>query len=612
MVLVPINVEPGLYTETTDRTNLNRWKDGLNVRFFKGLPEKIDGWTKILNTQFLGLCRSITAWTSLTFARYIGFGTHLKLYLTDTQNYYDITPLRASGNLPVNPFTTVNHSNVVAVHSPGHGFTAPGDFVHFANAAAFNGVNPNGQWTVNQVIDNNNFNFLYIGAAMGSGTGGGNAPVTYQYEIPIGLADSIVGTGWGTGTWGSGTWGTPRTLSSLQSARIWSLANWGEDLLASPIDCPIYVWVASLGTDMRATLITQAPPTNRRILVSGQARIAISFGSNDGMNPDPMLIRWSDSEDYTDWTPSPTNLAGDTQLDKGSQIITGVHTRNEIAVFTDTSLYRMYLTGDDLVFGFQDQGDVPRLVSPNAAVDIDGTIYAWCHGGFIKYDGQVSALPCDVYSRTVSNFTDMQAAKIYGARNKDKNEIIWFFPSEGSNEVDSCVGFNYVDGNWWLGNVVRTAWYDTTEYFDAPFGAGTNGYLYQHESGVDADGAPLSYFLKSFDLEVSAGDVALTRFRKGQEQAGPGEIVMKVNRTFIDTQRLAGTHQITLTGVKYPADVGTADQQVKGPFNFAPHQKRVDAHIRARQISLELSSSGLGADIRIGGFRFDARGMGSR
>lgn len=598
--LISFDMQPGIFSESSGRADVNRWKDGNNVRFFEGYAEKFGGGVKQIATTFLGVCRAMLAWTTLTFSRYIALGTSSRLYLTDLVGYYDITPVRESGNL-TNPFTTTNGSVSVSVADTDHGNNT-GDTVIFSGATAVGGLTLNGEYVITAVPSDDTYLISAATPATSGATGGGT--VAYKYLIYAGNVDSLAQAGWGIGSWGLGTWGNGIKSTRLQIARIWSLANWGEDLLASPVDGPIYVWTASSGTNARATLIAAAPIKNRVVLVSPQIRIAISLGSHDGTSPDPMLIRWSDSEDYTDWTPTVSNLAGDKRLDKGSEIIGARLTRNGIAIFTDQTVYSMTLSGDNLVFSFDDAGDAVGLASPNAAVDVDGTMYAFGRGQFFTYDGQLTLLPCDVYSKVFGDLNVMQAAKIYCARNKSKNEVIWFFPSAASQECDRCVGFNHVEKTWWLGTLARTAWLDETPFGQQPYAVSPTGQLYVQETGVDDGDVALPYSLESYDLEIGAFNSSLT----GNGQ-GPGEIVFQINSLIPDFKRIAGRHYAKLTGYKYPNDQHPLTRPGRP---FYPGKPKIDGHLRARQISMMLYSTALGTDFRLGQWRADIAKLGKR
>lgn len=613
MELLPsLTLQPGVYTEGADRDVIGRWKLASNVRFFKGNPEKIGGWVKQIATPFAGVCRAMLAWTTLTFSRFCALGTSSKLYLTDSTSFFDITPLDSSGTLGTNPFTTTTGSTVVSVADTAHD-RQTGDYVHFSGATNVGGVVMNGEFIVTTVVDDDHYQFD-AGTAASSGATGGGASVAYQYEIHVGLVDSIFGSGWGMGTWGSGTWGTPRVSGRLQLARIWSLTNWGEDLLASPINMPIYVWTASSGTNARAVLISEAPAQNRRILVSAQLRVLISLGSHDGTDPDPMLIRWSDSEDYTNWTPDITNLAGDQRLDDGNEIIAALLSRNEIVVITDTTVWSMTLTGDDLVFAFDSKGQTAGLIGPNGAVDVNGTVYCMGRDQFYTYDGQVKELPCDVYSKVFGdpdnpglNYT--QAAKVFAVWNPIKAEVIWFYPGPASQEVDRCVGISTTDSTWWLGTMDRTAWISRHPFSDqirVPLGTAVTpagNFLYDQETGVDADGAPLPYFAQSYDAELTSSSNVLTGVVTGQ-----GQNVYRIKRIIPNFIRLAGQHFAQITGRKWPNDPPI----VRAMVPFGPQVRHIDSHLRARQISVMIGSNALGADISIGGWRVDENRGGFR
>jgi hypothetical protein len=612
MSLLPIAINPGIYSEASPRTAVGRFKNGSNVRFFKSNPEKLGGWVKYIATSMLGICRSLLSWQTLSFQDILALGTNLKLYLSDSVSFFDITPIAESGTLGTDPFSTTDGSAEVTVTDTGHGRSV-GDFVNFTGADTVGGLDMNAGWVIDTVPDDDTYTFIHDSEATATETGGGDA-VDYAYEITTGPQDSILGTGWGAGGWGSGTWGTARVSQFLTIARIWSLVNWGEDLVASPVDREIYIWQASGGTDTRATLISEAPSQNRRVILSPQLRILVSCGSHDGTNPDPMLIRWSDSEDYTDWTPSPTNAAGDKRLDNGSQIITALLSRDEIVVITDTTVYSMTLSGDNLIFNFADKGQVASLTGPNAACDVNGVVYAMGRGTFWTYDGSVKILPCDVQSKIFENINIVQAAKCVVGRNKSKNEILIFWPSKNAQEVDKVAGFNYEDGTWWVGDDPWnfTALLDQNVFGDVPMAAkpsGNNSYLCQTEVGHDADVDPLPYFLETYDMEIPASSSVLTG-----ASTGSGEIIERFARFFPDyayrdgAPVIIGNHKFSVKARKYPV----GQQMVKGPKSFNVSTLRLDMHMRARQIALRWEGNELGNDISLGQWRVDGSPAGRR
>ena len=94
MPLTKLQFKPGINRETTSYSNEGGWFDVDKVRFRFGFPEKIGGWSKYSSTAFLGTCRALHPWSALDGTSFIGVGTHLKYYILEGTQYYDITPIR--------------------------------------------------------------------------------------------------------------------------------------------------------------------------------------------------------------------------------------------------------------------------------------------------------------------------------------------------------------------------------------------------------------------------------------------------------------------------------------------------------------------------------------
>ena len=86
---------------------------------------------------------------------------------------------------------------------------------------------------------------------------------------------------------------------------------------------------------------SDVPTQQSCLLVSDSSRFVFAFGATElgSSTFNPMLIRWSDQGDPVNWTPSATVQAGYTYLSHGSEIITSMQARQEILVWTDSSLY---------------------------------------------------------------------------------------------------------------------------------------------------------------------------------------------------------------------------------------------------------------------------------
>ena len=117
MPLQKIQFAPGVDKEGTEYTADSGWFDSDKIRFRKGRPEKIGGWTKFNTTAFLGVCRSIFAWASLEAIKYVGLGTNLKFYVMEGISPNDITPLRETTSAGDVTFSATNGSSTCLLYT---------------------------------------------------------------------------------------------------------------------------------------------------------------------------------------------------------------------------------------------------------------------------------------------------------------------------------------------------------------------------------------------------------------------------------------------------------------------------------------------------------------
>ena len=261
----------------------------------------------------------------------------------------------------------------------------------------------------------------------------------------------------------------------------------------------------------------------------------IVFGAEIGGAIDPMLVRFSDVENYGVFTATATNSAGSFRLTGGSEIMTALASSGEILIWTDTVLWAMRFSGLPYVYGFFQQGTACGAISPNAVQVLPSRAVWMGLREFFQYSGQVTTLPCDVWDDVFRNLNQQQRAKVHCGRNTAFNEVTWFYPSAASIENDRYVTWNYVDNLWTTGTLSRTAWLDA-EVLSTPFGTAA-GQLFAHESGTNADGQPLPAFIESGLLDM-----------------GSGQDMMTIGQMTPDFRNLAGSVQITLKGQAFPAD----------------------------------------------------------
>tara|TARA_R110000823_G_C15938346_1_gene500170 strand:+ start:492 stop:2345 length:1854 start_codon:yes stop_codon:yes gene_type:complete len=617
MALSKINFAPGVNKEGTEYSADSGWFDSDKVRFRKGRPEKIGGWTKFSETSFLGVCRSILDWASLESIRYIGLGTHLKFYVVSGDLFNDITPIRLTSGAGDPTFAAANGSSTITVTENAHGAVV-NDFVTFSDAASLGGTIIaavlNQEYQVASVPTTNTFTIVakdtsgVTVTANGSDTGNGGSSTVAAYQINTGTNSFATGTGWGTAGWGVTAFGSVSSLSSAGQLRLFSQDVFGEDLVFNPRGGGIYYWDESAGTGSRGVNITSlsgasnAPTIALQVMVSDIDQHVIAFGTNPiGSSAiDPLFIRFSDQENAADWTPTATNTAGGVRINSGSQIIGAVQGRQEIIIFTDVSVHSMRFIGAPFTFQFQTISSDVSMISPNAAVNARGSIYFMDKGGFYVYNGSVQPLPCSVKEFVFSNLNEDQAFKVFAAENNAFSEVTWFYPvGTGDTEVTNYVTFNYAENLWSVGTLVRGAWRGAgtrNNPLASSIITSTNAnYLYSHEDGFDDDGSAMTAFIESGDLEMDDGE----RF-------------MLIRRIIPDFA-FSGTTgdasiDMTIKGKDFPLqDASTLSSSTVTSSTLQNHIR-----VRSRSPIVRLESTGVGYGWRLGNLRFDIRTDGKR
>jgi len=258
------------------------------------------------------------------------------------------------------------------------------------------------------------------------------------------------------------------------------------------------------------SLIVDCPVVQNSLTVSDSSRFIIVFGTNDygSSTMDPMLIRWSAQDDPYNWTPDPTNQAGFVRVSHGSEIVATVQTRQEVLVFTDSSVYSLQYLGPPYVWVPQLLGDNISIESPNAAVIASGIVYWMGIDKFYSYDGRVQTLNCDLRRYIFGDFNQAQAAQVFAGTNEGFNEVWWFYCSSSSNEIDRYVIYNYLEKIWYYGTMARTAWLDSG-LRDYPLAATYSNNLVNHEQGLNNNEtdttAAISAYISSSEFDIGDG-----------------------------------------------------------------------------------------------------------
>ena len=541
MPLSKLEFKPGINREITTYANEGGYYAGDKIRFRWGMPQKIGGWQNITvgTDTYKGVSRILWDYVTSLNQQLMGVGTNQKVYVESGGVYNDITPIASSLTLGTNPFTTTSGSLLVAVSATAHG-TAISTYVNFSGATAVGGITLSGDYEVVAVPDADHYSVVASTPATSTATNGGSSVVAV-YDIDAGTATYGTGLGWGGPPWGFGGFGSATAVGVPM--RLWSMFNYGNDLIFAEREGPIYFWEVDTTTwNPAITLESKANSTTKSTtfatFASGSTTIVVSDASflstgsviagsgipsgayvttawtggqsvtlsgattssgtltsitasyagrhvpNDvfmvvdspvnnfviclGSNPynptnfdepfNPMLVRWTDQDNAYEWVPQITNQAGEVPLSHGSYIVTGLSTRQEIVVFTNTAVYSMQYLGPPFVWGLTLLDQDITICSQNSCTSVNNVIYWMGTDKFFMYSGRVETLPCTVREYVFNDINKEQLAQVMSGSNEGFNEIWWFYPSSNSLVNDRYVIFNYLENVWSYGNLNRTAW----------------------------------------------------------------------------------------------------------------------------------------------------------
>ena len=528
----------------------------------------------------------------------------------------------------------------VTVTDSSHGAKI-NDFVTFSGAASLGGnlvANIlNQEYQIESVVDANNYiilgksfsvetitNAAYTSVASSSSdSGNGGSSVVGTYQINSGASSANPLVGWGASGWGSGAWGQGE--SDTEALRVWSQQNFGEDLIFAHRNGAMYYWDASAASGDLATraveLTTLAGASNvptvvNNILVSDINRFVFCFGTNpiSSLAKDPMLIRWSDQESAVNWTPTATTQAGSLRLSRGTEIVAAQQARQEVLIWTDSSLYSLqYVGAGSGVWGATIVGEQTSIASQNAVAYANGVSYWMGKDKFYKYDGRVQPLRCDLRKYIFTDFNDLQYVQVFGGSNEAFHEVWWFYCSASSSDIDRYVIYNYLEDIWYYGNMARTAWLDSG-LRSFPLAATYNSVLVDHENGID-------------DNETSTPAAITASITSAQLDLEDGHQFALVSRMIPDVSfegSTGDTPTITMTlfplnssgsGRNNPAsesgvNTGTVVRSASSPVDV--YTEQIHTRVRGRQISLKVDSSTTGVQWQLGAPRLDMRPDGRR
>jgi hypothetical protein len=609
--LAKFEFQQGFHRETTPYAEGQRWFDGNYVRFRAGRPENMRGYeTRALGETFDGSARDLIVWSDSQSKKRAIFGTPDKLYAHEGDQLYDITPITTAVTL-ANVFGTSSGSTRVCCSDAGHG-RAVGDYVLFTSAATFNNVSLQGNtYEVVSVESANVFTISVTDAANATGSDVGSA--TFKYYIPTGNSIAAAGLGYGAARYqatvcasNTRAWNQPASAGSsgiVFNITQWSLDNWGEDVIANRKGSNIFYFDSDASTlPTRATSVTTSPVSSNSIIVSPNDRHLICLGTNQ-YSPsatvsgtfNPMLVRWSDQDDRTNWVPSVSSTSGEVVLTDGTEIIGAARSKNAINIWTDNALWLMEFAGPPFTFRFTQAGTNCGMVGQHAGIDFGGVTYWMGFDNFHKFTGQVEDVRCTVRRYIFDDINREYYDKVYAGLNSEFNEIVWLYPSGNNTECNKYVIYNPVDDYWVYGEMIFTTFADKEVFGNTittgVTAAGNNIYNNEPVSVFTGSGETITSFIESGDFDIDDGNA-----------------IMFMNRIIPDYDLSGGKIKMKFTTKQYPEST----ESITKEFDITNTTEKVNFRSRGRQAKVRVSCASNNASWRWGAIRLGIQGDGAR
>lgn len=317
-------------------------------------------------------------------------------------------------------------------------------------------------------------------------------------DVNGGVASAVdIGGAYGSGPYGVGPFSSGTSARTIGEADIWSLDNFGENLVGvSTADEVIRLWDHDITHKFAA--ISGAPSAVAVVVTPEHFLLALGAGG------DVRKVQWPDQNTTSVWTGTDTNQAGDEVLATEGRLMAGVRIRRQTLIWSDADVNAATYVGGDDIYRFDQVGSNCGLIAPWAWAKAAGAVYWMSDKKFFKYDGAVQEIRCDVSDDIFNDLNITQRAKIATLPLPQYNEIWWFFPSKSQSglENDRYVVHNYTEGTWYVGRIPRAAAVPRG-IFDAPLLLKPTGELLQHETGFDHEG--LVPFAESGPIEIGDG-----------------------------------------------------------------------------------------------------------
>ena len=443
------------------------------------------------------------------------------------------------------------------------------------------------------------------------------AVLTWAIELPNGTAISLLTTGYLPT--GLAPFTTYYVINATSTTCNLALTAGGAAIVTTGTQSGVHSFSRRAVPIASLAGATDTPAAQGAMIVSDQSRFTILFGANSegGGAYDPLLVRWSDQESLTNWSPAVTNQAGSIRLSHGSYIANVIQSRQELLVWTDSAMYSLQYLGPPYIWGSQILSDNISVAGFNGMAFASGVAYWMGVDKFYKYDGRVQTLRCDLRQYIYNDINFAQINQVFACTNEGFNEVWWFYCSAGSPDIDRYVTYNYVEDGWAYGTLARTAWLDSS-LRNNPVAATYSNNIVNHESGVD-DGEgpvllPIEATITSSQFDIGDGHNFAFVYRMLPDLTFRGSTAGTSPALTMYLQPLKNSG----SGYTTPASVGgvtsTGSAPITGivPIEIDEFTGQVFIRVRGRQMSMKITSNQLGTQWQLGAPRIDIRPDGRR
>jgi hypothetical protein len=298
--------------------------------------------------------------------------------------------------------------------------------------------------------------------------------------------------------------------------------------------------------------------------------------------------------------------------------VTSLQSRQEILVWTDSTLYSLQYAGPPSVWNPQLVGDNLSIAGPNAAALASGVVYWMGLDKFYKYSGTVQTLRCDLRQYIYGDINLAEKAQFFASTNEGFNEVWFFYCSENSNTIDKYVIYNYLEDIWYYGLMARTAWLDSglRDYpLAATYQSSTTGNIVNHEFGVDDNSTgttqPITALIASSEFDIDDGH------NFGFVRRILPDLTFRGSSSFVTPQVTMTLIPLANSGSGYsdPASEGGSNNALVQRITSVPVEKftgQVFIRVRGRQMVFRIDSSQIGCAFQIGAPRIELQSDGRR